>query len=97
MGFTGERVEEVQWQVRVMREVFNFSRGLFLKGAGGGTHALLLELQAQSRGPCRPQLMRLLHCTCVHPDLLDVASKVPYWQGPEQGADVRDVPMPPRH
>ena len=96
--FAGERSEEVHWQMRVLKDVFNFSRGVFLKGASGAAHTLLLELQEQSEGRSyRPRHLHLLHCTCVHPDFLDVASKVPYWQGPEQGAEVQDVPMPPRH
>ena len=101
MGFVGERAAEVQWQLRLAKDVFNFSRGLFFKGASGAQHALLLELQAQSKGPGPssrpgPRHMRLLHCTCIHPDFVEIASKPRYWQGPEQGADVRDVPVPPR-
>ena len=102
MGFVGERADEVEWQMRVLKDVFNFSRGVFLKGAGGAPHALLLELQAQDKGRwCRRRHLHLLHCTCVSADFLDVAAKPRYWQGPVPDS-VRarrpvPTPPPPRH
>ena len=84
MGFVGERTDEVQWQLRAMGEVFNFSRGLSMQGASGSKHVFLLELQVQSMGPSsyRPRPMRLLHCTSVHPDFVEVAYTARHWQGP---------------
>ena len=98
MGFVGERTEEVHWQMRVLKDVFNFSRGLFLQGASGAQHALLLELQAQSRGHHRPRHLHLLHCTCVPREFLEVASKPRCWQGPVPAnlCVPRPPPMPPR-
>ena len=94
MGLVGERTEEVQWQMRVLKDVFNFSRGVFLRGAGGAEHVLLLELHAQGKGlGTRPRHLHLLHCPCVHVDFLDVASKPRSWQGPVP--DNLRVPRPP--
>ena len=94
MGLAGDRAEEVHWQMRVLKDVFTFSRGVFLLGAGGAPHALLLELQAQSKGRwCRPRHLHLVHCTCVQADFLEVASKPRYWQGPV--LDNLRAPRPP--
>ena len=98
MGFVGERTEEVQWQMRVLKDVFNFSRGLFLQGASGALHCLLLELHSQREGCPRLQHLHLLHCTCVHPDFVAVVSQPRRWQGPVPAnlRVPRPPPMPPR-
>ena len=80
MGFGGARAE-VQWQMCAMKNIYNFSRGVFMQGAGGGQHILLLELQAKSEGfPYGPRHLHLLHCPCVPADFLDVAFKEQCWQ-----------------
>ncbi len=86
MGFTGDRTEEIGWQLRMLKDVFKFSRGVFLKGAGGASHVLLLELHANSRSSdkpnVRPRALHLYHCTCVSPDYVQVVAQPRSWQGP---------------
>ena len=107
MGVVGEYAAEVQWQIGAFKNIYNFSRGVFLKGASGAAHALLLELQAKDETPNRPRRLHLLHCPCVHADFQDVASKEQHWQPlciPEaprpppsdDREEVRDVPISPR-
>lgn len=93
MGIVGDRATEVQWQMRVLKSVFTFSRGVFLHGAGGAAHVLLLELTCQKHQAQhgRARQLHLFHCTTVSANFMDIAGKPRFYQGPVP-ADVATNP-----
>ena len=81
MGSPGERSEEVTWKFRMMKDTFEFSRGIFVTGTTSEPHALMLELTS-CREDRRHRTLHLIHCTEVPAAFKDVAALVRFYQGP---------------